>query len=439
MRGVEAALLVWAEVEKGAFASEKLRAVTADVAGTERILATTLVYEALRRKNLWEHLLEKLARRPLAELGKDERAALLLGTAGLCSLRTFAPAVLVSALVSEMKRRKGHGAANFVNAVLRGAVETAPALMEDLKSSATLKEFALFRGIPQWAASLWEREIGGAQAKRLIRLLAMKNFASLRLASEGERPAYLEELRHHGIHAWPSPLLPFGVRTASTLHPPTLPGFAAGRVSLQSESAMLVGGVVASFWEARRGILDMCAGRGGKTALLAQLLPEARIEAWELSPGKARAHEREMRRLGFSERVRLFHGDALVLEPGESPGMVLLDAPCTGSGTWGRHPEGKWRLSERHVSLCAELQKELLSKAIQIVAPGGHVVYVTCSLFREENEQVVADVLSRFRNVVDMPFAGGKPFQKGRPWGAALWPLLPWIEGFYVCVLKKRE
>jgi len=311
--------------------------------------------------------------------------------------------------------------------------------MEDLKSSATLKEFALFRGIPQWAASLWEREIGGAQTKRLIRLLAMKNFTSLRLASGEDRTAYLEELRCRGIRAWPSPLLSFCVRTASTLHPPTLPGYAAGRVSLQSESAMLVGNIAASFWKSGLGILDMCSGRGGKTALLAQLLPEARIEAWELSPGRVRAHEREMRRLGLSERVRLVQGDALVLEPEEPPGMVLLDAPCTGSGTWGRHPEGKWRVSERHVSLCAALQEELLSKAVRIVAPGGYVVYVTCSLFREENEQVVADVLSRFRNVVDMPLAAGKPFQKGRPWGAALWPLLPWIDGFYICVLKKRE
>jgi 16S rRNA (cytosine967-C5)-methyltransferase len=183
----------------------------------------------------------------------------------------------------------------------------------------------------------------------------------------------------------------------------------------------------------------MLCRKSGKTALLAQLLPEARIEAWELSlrQGKGSRKGDEASRL-FGEDTP-FHGDALVLEPEEPPGMVLLDAPCTGSGTWGRHPEGKWRLSERHVSLCAELQKELLSKAVRMVAPGGYVVYVTCSLFREENEQVVADALSRFRNVVDIPFAGGKPFQKGRPWGAALWPLLPWIDGFYVCVLKKRE
>lgn len=440
MRGIEAALAVWEDVEKGAFASEKLRAVTADVVAAERTLAATLVYETLRRRGLWEHLLERFVRRPLVELGKDERSALLLGTAGLGSLRTFAPAVLVSALVSEIKRRRGPGAANFVNAVLRGMAETAPSLVESLRTSANLKDFALCRGIPQWAASLWEREIGTSQTKRLIRLLAMRTFASLRVSSEEERPILLEELKIHGIRAWPSPLLPFAVRTASTPHPPELPGFTTGRVSVQSESTMLVGRIAASFWKERQIVLDMCAGRGGKTALLAQLLPQARIEAWELSPGRVKAHEREMRRLGFAERIHLFRGDALSLDPEVSPGLILLDAPCTGSGTWGRHPEGKWRFSEKHVSACAERQRELLSRAARMIAPGGFVVYVTCSLFREENEQVVAEVLRRFRDVVDMPFAvDGGLFQKGRPWGATLWPLLPWIDGFYVCALMKRE
>jgi len=203
---------------------------------------------------------------------------------------------------------------------------------------------------------------------------------------------------------------------------------------------MLVASLVPVF---RRGlggtILDMCSGRGVKTGQIAQSLPDARIECWELSPLRHRAAVREMTRLGIGNRVTLRLGDALSLSPVEKPSMVFLDAPCTGSGTWNRKPESKWKLSWAKVDKICELQRNLFKKALTLVETGGIIIYVTCSLLRQENENVVADALSGAGDcvVLDAPLSGDH-VRRGRPWGTYILPSLPWLDGFYVSAVMKR-
>jgi len=203
---------------------------------------------------------------------------------------------------------------------------------------------------------------------------------------------------------------------------------------------MLAASLVSAFWHKLGGtILDMCSGRGIKAGQIAQSLPDAGIECWELSPGRHRAAVREMARLGMENRAVLRLGDALTLSPAEKPSIVLLDAPCTGSGTWNRKPESKWTLSWAKVDKMVELQKNLLKKALTLVGTGGIIIYVTCSLLRQENENIVADALSGMANcvVLDAPL-GGPHVRRGRPWGAYILPGLPWLDGFYVSVVMKR-
>ena len=132
-------------------------------------------------------------------------------------------------------------------------------------------------------------------------------------------------------------------------------------------------------------------------------------------------------------------GDALELEPLSEPSLVMLDAPCSGSGTWGRHPEGKWRVAPEDLEALSSLQVRLLERACGLIPKGGRVIYSTCSLFREENERVVGDVLSRNPQVVEEPIgAEGRLFVRGRPFGTYIWPGLPWVDGFYCAVLYRR-
>lgn len=146
-----------------------------------------------------------------------------------------------------------------------------------------------------------------------------------------------------------------------------------------------------------------------------------------------------MARLGVNQ-VSFNVGNALELTTSNTPNTVILDAPCSGSGTWRRHPEAKWRFTQENLTEYTATQVKLLKKAVDTVAPGGTVLYGTCSLFREENEQVVARVMAERPDLLELdpPARISSISRKGRPWGHYLWPDSPWSDGFYMALLAVK-
>lgn len=439
MRGLEAALTIYGEVQNGAFASEALRKIYSNIAPGDRKLAATLVYCTLRRQNLWKTVLLKYCKRSPRELPPLTTNALLIGIAGIAELRYFALPVLINGLVQAIKNSGETRDIGLVNAVLHTVADDSQKFIDGLKKSSALRDQALYWGIPGWAAAQWSKELSIPEAKRLVRASGMKTYLSLRLSRGVDRGLYIEEYNASGRKGWASPFLEYSVRTAANPYPVDLPGFGEGKIMPQSESSMLVAELIAKRWKGGR-ILDMCCGRGVKTGQLADILPEASIEAWDLSAGKIKSAEFEMMRMRAEGRVIFKNGDSLALEPDEAPTAVLLDAPCTGSGTWGRHPESKWRCFPEQVLQNGILQKRLLERAVSLVAPGGIVAYSTCSLFRDENEKVVADVMSRHPELIELPAERTAKFMvKGKPYGTTIMPALPWVDGFYMALLAKRK
>lgn len=182
-------------------------------------------------------------------------------------------------------------------------------------------------------------------------------------------------------------------------------------------------------------LLDMCAGRGVKTGQIAALRPDASLEGWDLSQGRIAAAEREMRRLGLTGRVTLKSGSSLELIAERLPDAILVDAPCSGSGTWRRHPEGAWRLSEESLAELSRLQSQLLARAFALVRRGGKVIYSTCSLLAEENEEAVARALALSPGVrpVEVSLPGGVT----RKLGSVILPENSWTDGFYAAAFTK--
>lgn len=182
-------------------------------------------------------------------------------------------------------------------------------------------------------------------------------------------------------------------------------------------------------------LLDMCAGRGVKTGQIAALRPDASLEGWDLSQGRIAAAEREMQRLGLTGRVTLKSGSSLELIAQRLPDAILVDAPCSGSGTWRRHPEGAWRLSEESLAELSRLQSQLLARAFALVRRGGKVIYSTCSLLAEENEEAVARALALSPGVrpVEVSLPGGVT----RKLGSVILPENPWTDGFYAAAFTK--
>ena len=443
MRGIEAALQVCLEVSAGAFASETLRKLYPDINSGDRDVAALLVYCTLRRQGLWKHLMLKYCKRNARALSFRTQTALTIGIAGLVELKHFAAPVLINAVLQAVKasgRENDVNDVKTVHAVLRSVSEEAPAYLEKLKKAALVSDQALYWGVPGWAAAQWAHERSAAEAKKLIKAMGMKTYLSLRLANGVNRDEWIKEYEEKfGSKAWASDFLPNSVRTASTDYPPTLPGYREGSVSPQTESSMYVVNMLAERYDGG-AILDMCSGRGVKTRQLIDMFPHAQIEAWDISPAKIQSAKLELMKLHTGSRVQLRAGDALELKPKVTPSLILLDAPCSGSGTWGRHPEGKWRMKPEDVDENSKLQSRLLERAVELVKPGGIVAYMTCSSFRKENETVVASVFSKRKDIIELPVKTERKFmQKGKPYGTIMNPALPWIDGFYAALLMKRR
>lgn len=439
MRGIEGTLHVWREVRAGKFASESLRRIADSMNPKDLTLAASLVYIALRRQFLWKEIYGRFLKKSPSGLSQAVEDALCIGTAGILELRTFEPRVLVNGLLQELKKTGDHKGVPVVNAVLRRVGEEGPEVLKKLRSSGGQKEQALVAGVPAWVASKWRND-WGEDGKNLLKMMLIRPYSSFRVSPGADVPSLINAARDKGIKCWQSPFLSSSIRLPTTIFPPNFPGFSEGLATPQAESSMMVAEVMKKVYRGG-AIMELCSGRGIKTGQIAALFPAVPIESLELSPGRVKAAERELTRIGRRGAVKIRCGDALTYQPsGPLPSMISLDAPCSGSGTWSRRPEGKWRLTQEKLESLASLQANLLKKALSLLAPGGIVVYSTCSLLKNENENVVAHVLAENPDHVELSFPfSGPHFQRGRPWGVYMWPKLPWIDGFYMAVIMKKS
>jgi 16S rRNA (cytosine967-C5)-methyltransferase len=436
VRGIEASLRVWKEVAKGAFASEALRIVSEGMSPEDRRLASLLVYGALRRRSLWRNMVERRLKRPFKELKPVTRDGLIIGAAALMELRNFRPGPLYGGLSQCLKAEGAEDQVPILVAVLKRIEREGAQFLERLSRSSDMRDLALYHGLPAWAANLFRDQLGAQRARELVRLLGMRRYTSF-FVDPSRRASALEAMGRGGIRSWEGGL-DCSIRTCSYGFPPEVPGYGDGTLTPMSESSMWIVKWASALW--RGGpVLDMCSGRGLKGAALLTLLKDVELECWDKSFGRTRAAQGDLERRSLGGRGVVRCGDALELEPLSEPSLVMLDAPCSGSGTWGRHPEGKWRVAPEDLEALSSLQVRLLERACGLIPKGGRVIYSTCSLFREENERVVGDVLSRNPQVVEEPIgAEGRLFVRGRPFGTYIWPGLPWVDGFYCAVLYRR-
>jgi 16S rRNA (cytosine967-C5)-methyltransferase len=207
-----------------------------------------------------------------------------------------------------------------------------------------------------------------------------------------ERAACIGELEAAGCAVRASRLSPVGIAIEDG-SPYACAAFSEGRITPQAEGSQLVGLLLAP--QPGESVLDACAGSGGKSAHLAELMDDAGlVVAMDRQARGFRRLRRECARLGLAS-VRPVAGDAA--EPpfrsSRAFARVLVDAPCSGLGTLREHPEIRWRRQPADLERFAEVQRRLLSRALELVRPGGWVVYATCTIARAENEGVVGAVL----------------------------------------------
>jgi 16S rRNA (cytosine967-C5)-methyltransferase len=194
-------------------------------------------------------------------------------------------------------------------------------------------------------------------------------------------------------------------------------------------------------------VVDFCAGAGGKTlALAAEMQNRGHLVACDVSAPRLERATQRLRRAGASivQRVPIAGArDKWVKRHGRSFDRVFVDAPCTGTGTWRRNPDAKWRLRPEDLAELTVLQAEILDSAARLARPGGRVIYATCSLLREENEAQIENFLASHSDFTLLPIAGvwaetvgGEP--PGRGDMLRLTPARDGTDGFFVAVLERK-
>jgi 16S rRNA (cytosine967-C5)-methyltransferase len=394
-----------------AYASEMLHSSRfAKLSPADHGLLTELVMGVLRWRGALDKQIAEHSTQQLVRLDKEVLTALRLGAYQLLFLDRIPTHAAVNESVELVKQAHKRSAAGMVNAVLR-KIDKSPRGRNDISH-------------PDWLVERWKRTYGENVARKICDYDNTAPHQTIRISrahssvgtaalgcpgtagpvgkptgsrSETNQATFdgqpraavptssLDDLRADGIRLGPGLLLAnaFAVTSGEITH---TEAFRERRLIIQDEASQLVALLVGK----GKVILDCCAAPGGKTRIVAEQNPESMVIALELRPHRAAL----LKKLVLFDNVRVIAGDARQIPLEQKFDRVLVDAPCSGTGTLARNPEIKWRLKPEDISRLQGYQIEILSSAMKHVAQHGRVIYSTCSLEPEENEGVVAKVLA---------------------------------------------
>jgi len=343
------------------------------LADRDRALMRRLVATTLRRLGTLGHVLSRLLDRGVPTDAPRAQSALLIGAAQILWMDVPDHAAVDLSVRLVQADRRAAKYAGLVNAVLRRCAREGSALLEDSTDQPL--------DIAPWLLARWVAHYGEATAKAIAAALGQEPSLDLTVKSDPAQWA----ARLHGE------VLPTGtVRTLLHGSVTVLPGFAEGQWWVQDAAAALPARLFGDV--SGKTIADLCAAPGGKTAQLA--LGGAHVTAVDRSPARMNRLKDNMTRLQLAAETAV--ADAAEWQPPGSGNFdgILVDAPCTSTGTIRRHPDVGWLRSEADITALSALQVRLLNKAAGLLRPGGTLVYCTCSLEPEEGEQVVETVLA---------------------------------------------
>jgi len=364
---------------ENAYASELLHSARySSLSPADRRLATEIVMGVLRWRSRLDDKISACSAQPLRKLDPEVLESLRIAAYQLLYLDRIPASAAINESVELVKRARKKSAAPFINAVLREVSKRDFQSEESLgnESASLAQQFAH----PAWLVARWIAQFGIEASASICSYNQQPPPTAIRLIASAAE----QELRDAGVGISPGALLSY----ARLVKAGDITGSAAfkqHRVAIQDEGSQLVAALVGQ----GSRILDCCCAPGGKTSILAERNPGSLIVAVELHAHRARL----TRELVSQKNVRIITADARNLPIAMQFDRVLVDVPCSGTGTLARHPEIKWRLEAEDLADLRRRQLAILRSAMEHLAPGGRLVYSSCSLEREENSNVVEQAM----------------------------------------------
>jgi 16S rRNA (cytosine967-C5)-methyltransferase len=434
-----AAAGVIGDVLDGLSLNQALPERLASVSERDRGLLQQLCYGTVRHGPRLQAMLALLLDKPLRDKDRDIQGLLLCGLYQLDSTRVPDHAA-VAATVGATRALKKHWAKNMTNAVLRRYLREGPALAQSLDAAAQACH-------PQW---LFQKisEQWPSQADAIIAANNQQPPMTLRVNPQKiSREKYLKRLLGQNIDAAPGQISPYAVQLDKPIDVWEIPGFSTGEVSVQDEAAQMA----AILLDASAGerVLDACAAPGGKTCHILELQPGlSELVAMDIDAQRLQKVAENLVRLGLD--ATLLAGDAAAADAtaagatetfsGLAPcsfDRILVDAPCSASGVIRRHPDIKLLRRESDLAVLATLQGRILESVWPLLKVGGTLLYATCSIFDEENSQVVQRFLAKHANasVFQADVTWGETVSLGRQ----LLPCAQGSDGLFYAYLSKSK
>jgi 16S rRNA (cytosine967-C5)-methyltransferase len=371
--------------QEDSYASELLHVQRyAKLSAADHALATEIVMGVLRWRSALDTEISAASKPPVQKLDKEVIIALRMGIYQLRHLQRVPARAAINESVELVKQARKRSAASFVNAVLRRLSSKPPLSRSELVGSA--EDLASRYAHPVWLVKRWIEAFMYDKAERICEYDQQIPRTTIRLRD----PQVRSNLQDEGVQLVPGLLLSSAWRVQSGNVTRTR-AFREGLVAIQDEASQLVA-LLAATTEitSNSGMtLDCCAAPGGKTAILAERNPESQVFAVDLHPRRALL----TRKLVRHKNVQLIAADATQLPLVSEFDRILVDAPCSGTGTLARNPDIKWRLTAEDIMDLQARQRAILQSAIARLAVGGKLMYSTCSLEKQENTEVVEQVL----------------------------------------------
>lgn len=355
-----------------AYAAELLHSFRfAALSSADHGLVTELVMGVLRWRSALDGTIAAHIPQPIAKLDLEVLTALRLGVYQLLFLDRIPARAAINESVELVKVARKRSAGGLINAVLR-----------KIGQASRSENFDPTAAHPEWLLNRWRENYGAEAARKICEYDQAQPTPTIRIADVAIR----DELKSDGTDLMAGRLVAssFAVDGDVTKNK----AFRERHLLLQDEASQLVALLVGH----GKSILDCCAAPGGKTRIMAERNPDAQVLAIELHPKRAAL----MRKLVPNANVKIIVADARNIPCATQFDRILVDAPCSGTGTLARNPEIKWRLKKEDVLRLEKYQFDILGAAVQHLEPGGRVVYSTCSLEPEENEHVVRKTLERY-------------------------------------------
>ncbi len=408
----------------------------------DRSLLTELTYGTLRWRAKIDARLTQQLRRPLAETEPFVRNLLRLTFYQLLFLDKIPDYAAVNEAVEVAKAHGGSTVAGFVNGVLRNFLRQKGNDAGSKPAGDSTAALAVAHSHPEWLVKRWLDYFGRAETEALMRANNERAPLVLRVnARKGSREALLDRLTKSGFSVVATRWSPQGIWVQSGSAVDQLPGFQEGLFQVQGESSQLV----AYLMSPQRGerILDACAAPGGKTTYIAELMEDAgELIATDSSARGIDRIRENIARQGLKSICALRADVSHELSPslGAPYDRILVDAPCSGLGTLRSHPEIKWHRNESDIQRLSRLQLKITSRVASYLKPGGILVYSTCTLTRDENEQVVERFLKRHKEFELENAAGYLPEQAKHMVQGRYFVALPHCDntdGFFAARMRK--